>query len=161
MNHERFSEVILEISKHLKSADLLVLEGLTYICTFLRKKFEHYDWVGFYFADLDNKMLHLKAYSGSPVEHHEIPFGKGICGQVAVSNQNFIVPDIRAQDNYLACNIAVKSEIVIPLFLEGKNIGQIDIDSHKINPFYDKDVHLLKAVCDLVAKTYSKSLLQL
>jgi len=45
--------------------------------------------------------------------------------------------------------------------LEGQNIGQIDIDSHKINPFCDKDVQLLEAVCDLIAKTYSKTLLQL
>jgi L-methionine (R)-S-oxide reductase len=161
MYNDRFSEVFLSISKHLKSADLPMVDGLIYICTVLRKTFDHYDWVGFYFADLDKKMLHLKAYSGNPVEHQQIPFGKGICGQVAVSNQNFIVPDVNAHDNYLACSIDVKSEIVIPVFLEGQNIGQIDIDSHKINPFCDKDVQLLEAVCDLIAKTYSKTLLQL
>ena len=126
-----------------------MVDGLIYICTVLRKTFDHYDWVGFYFADLDKKMLHLKAYSGNPVEHQQIPFGKGICGQVAVSNQNFIVPDVNAQDNYLACSIDVKSEIVIPLFLEGQNIGQIDIDSHDVAPF-TKDVNIKFAGIDEV-----------
>jgi GAF domain-containing protein len=161
MNKDRFSDVFSEISNHLKSADLTVVEGLNHICTVLRKTFAHYDWVGFYFADLEKKRLHLKAFSGNPVEHQEIPFGKGICGQVAETHQNFVVPDVNAQANYLACNIDVKSEIVIPLFLEGKNIGQIDIDSNKINPFTSKDEKLLEAICTLISKTYSTSLLQL
>ena len=161
MKRERFSEVFSEISNHLKSTDLDVDEGLNYICTVLRESFDHYDWVGFYFADLARKKLHLKAFSGNPVEHQEIPFGKGICGQVAVTHQNFVVPDVKARDNYLACSIDVKSEIVIPLFLENNNIGQIDIDSHKINPFSDQDEKLLEAICTLISKTYSTSLLQL
>lgn len=160
MNQEPFSEAISKISNHLKSADIPLVEGLTYACTVLRKTFDHYDWVGFYFADFDKKILRLKAYSGNPVEHQEIPFGKGICGQVAVSNKNFVVPDVNTQDNYLTCSIDVKSEIVIPLFVEGKNIGQIDIDSNKTNPFSLKDEQFLEAVCALISKTYSSSLLQ-
>jgi GAF domain-containing protein len=66
-----------------------------------------------------------------------IPFGKGICGQVAESNQNFVVPDVAAQDNYIAC-LTVKSEIVVPLFVNGQSIGQIDIDS-VIDPFTEAD----------------------
>ena len=49
---------------------------------------------------------------GEPTDHTIIPFGKGICGQVAVSNENFVVPDVQAQDNYIACSITVKAEIV-------------------------------------------------
>jgi GAF domain-containing protein len=56
------------------------------------------------------------------------------------------VPDVKAQDNYIACSINVKSEIVIPLFKDGVNIGQIDIDSHTIDPFTDDDVALLEFV---------------
>ncbi len=89
-------------------------------------------------------MLQLKVYAGSPTEHTKIPFGKGICGQVAVSNQNFVVPDVMAQDNYIACSIDVKSEIVVPLFKDGQNIGQIDIDSHTKNAFSDEDTLFLE-----------------
>ena len=95
--------------------------------------------------------MHLEAFAGEPTDHTVIPFGKGICGQVAESNQNFVVPDVKAQDNYIACSITVKSEIVIPLFKDGKNIGQIDIDSHKIDPFTKEDEDFLEFVNEKVA----------
>ena len=101
---------------------------------------------------LIKKILRLKAYSGNPVEHQEIPFGKGICGQVAMSNKNFVVSDVNAQDNYLACSIDVKSESVIPLFVEGKNIGQIDIDSNIIDRFNNDDLNFLKKINSLISK---------
>ena len=110
--------------------------------------------VGFYFANHENQTLHLGPYIGAATDHTIIPFGKGICGQVAVSNQNFVVPDITAQDNYIACSITVKSEIVIPIFVNGINIGQIDIDSHEINPFTVEDEHFLEYVCKEVAKLF-------
>jgi len=114
-------------------------EKLRLVCELLQEEVSYYDWVGFYFAQPETQTLHLKAFAGAPTEHTVIPFGKGICGQVAVSSQNFIVPDVNAQDNYIACSINVKSEIVIPLFKDGKNIGQIDIDSHTPNAFSIED----------------------
>jgi L-methionine (R)-S-oxide reductase len=62
-----------------------------------------------------------------------------------------VVPDVKAQDNYIACSISVKSEIVVPLFVNGKNIGQIDIDSNTSDPFTDVDERFLEFVCQLVA----------
>jgi len=129
-----------------------VNEKLTQICELLQTSIPVYDWVGFYFANEVKKTLHLKAFAGAPTEHTIIPFGKGICGQVAESNTNFVVVDVLAQDNYIACNIAVKAEIVIPLFKDGKNIGQIDIDSHTANPFTTKDERFLKWVNEKVAE---------
>lgn len=127
-------------------------EKLQSICDLLRSKVTHYDWVGFYFHKGDEKVLELAQYSGTPTDHTIIPFGKGICGQVAVSNQNFVVPDVKAQDNYIACSLTVKSEIVIPVFVNGKNIGQIDIDSETLNPFTEKDERFLEWVCSEVGK---------
>ena len=72
-----------------------------------------------------------------------------------------MVPDVRKQDNYIACSIDVKSELVSPLFIEGKNVGQIDIDSNKLNPFSKEDELLLEACCDIISKTYGNSLLSL
>ena len=81
-----------------------------------------------------------------------IPFGKGICGQVAESNKNFVVADVSSQNNYIACSIYVKAEIVIPLFKNGKNIGQIDIDSHISDPFSIEDERFLEWVNQQVAE---------
>jgi GAF domain-containing protein len=124
---------------------------MTQVCELLQNSIAHYDWVGFYFANHEAQTLHLKAYAGEATDHTVIPFGKGICGQVAVSNENFVVPDVKAQDNYIACSITVKAEIVIPLFKDGKNIGQIDIDSNTPDPFTKEDEVFLEWVNEQVA----------
>ena len=129
-------------------------EKLFKICEFLEQNIDYYTWVGFYFANHDTQTLHLGPYVGAPTDHTEIPFGKGICGQVAVSNQNFVVPDVAAQDNYIACSFTVKSEIVVPLFVNGKNIGQIDIDSNVLDPFTEADERFLEFVNQEVAKLF-------
>jgi L-methionine (R)-S-oxide reductase len=129
-------------------------EKLLAICQLLNKSVDYYNWVGFYFANHENKTLHLGPYVGAETDHTVIPFGKGICGQVAESNANFVVPDVAAQDNYIACSFTVKSEIVIPLFVNGQNIGQIDIDSHIIDPFTVADERFLEFVNQEVAKLF-------
>jgi GAF domain-containing protein len=129
-------------------------EKLLKICRLLQDSIDYYNWVGFYFANPEAKTLHLGPYVGAPTDHTVIPFGKGICGQVAVSNENFVVPDVTAQDNYIACSFTVKSEIVVPLFVNGKNIGQIDIDSHVLDPFTEADELFLEFVNQQVATLF-------
>ena len=129
-------------------------EKLQAICQLLNENVAHYNWVGFYFANHENRTLHLGPYVGAPTDHTVIPFGKGICGQVAESNSNFVVPDVAAQDNYIACSFTVKSEIVVPLFVNGINIGQIDIDSHVLDPFTLQDERFLEFVNQEAAKLF-------
>ena len=126
-------------------------QRLKNICKLLESEISYYTWVGFYFKNGDKNELKLGPYVGEPTDHTIIPFGKGICGQVAVSNKNFVVPDVAAQDNYIACSITVKAEIVIPIFVNGENIGQIDIDSNTPDPFTEEDEHFLEFVCQKVA----------
>jgi len=121
------------------------------ICNLLRNSVSHYDWVGFYFKNGLKQELKLAQFSGKPTEHTLIPFGKGICGQVALSNKNFVVQDVTEQDNYISCGLNVKSEIVVPIFKNEMNIGQIDIDSHEKSPFTKDDEELLEFTCQLVA----------
>lgn len=128
-----------------------VNERLLNICKLLEASIPHYNWVGFYFRNGKKEELILGPYVGAPTDHTMIPFGKGICGQVAVSNKNFVVPDVTAQDNYIACSITVKAEIVIPIFVNGENIGQIDIDSNTADPFTEADERFLEFVCSKVA----------
>jgi len=134
-----------------KDITLPVFDRLKGVCQLLQDNLEAYDWVGFYFANHKARTLHLSAYVGEPTDHLIIPFGKGICGQVAESNSNFVVADVNAQDNYIACSITVKAEIVIPLFIDGVNIGQIDIDSKTIDPFTKADEDFLAFVNEEVA----------
>lgn len=136
----------------IRENDLGVDHRLQEVCALLKEEVPHYDWVGFYFQNGDKNELKLRAFAGEPTEHEIIPFGKGICGQVAESGENFHVPDVEGQDNYIACNIHTKAELVVPLYVGDKNIGQIDIDSHTADPFSEEDEKFLKFVNDEVAK---------
>jgi GAF domain-containing protein len=142
------------VSEIVANTEMTRNEKLDAICQLLNESVSYYNWVGFYFANHDTKTLHLGSYVGAATDHTVIPFGKGICGQVAVSNSNFVVPDVSAQDNYIACSFTVKSEIVVPLFVDGKNIGQIDIDSHELDPFSKADERFLEFVNLQVAKLF-------
>ncbi|MEC7769713.1 MAG: GAF domain-containing protein [Bacteroidota bacterium] len=140
---------LLEIVKdETKSVDTRLGE----ICELLQTNVDYYDWVGFYFKNGDKEELKLGPYAGEPTDHTIIPFGKGICGQVAVSNENFVVPDVAAQDNYIACSITVKAEIVVPLYVNGENVGQIDIDSNTPDPFTEEDERFLEFINQKVAE---------
>lgn len=147
-----FEDLKIEVSRITAKKEGSPTDKMSAICILLRERIDHYDWVGFYMANHEARTLHLETYAGEPTDHLVIPFGKGICGQVAESNANFVVPDVKAQDNYIACSITVKSEIVVPLFKDGKNIGQIDIDSSKVDPFTKEDEDFLEFINEKVAE---------
>jgi GAF domain-containing protein len=141
-----------QVTSIISNSEMDIKERLLKVCELLETHIDYYNWVGFYFKNGDKKELVLGPYVGAPTDHTVIPFGKGICGQVAVSNQNFVVPDVSAQDNYIACSITVKSEIVVPIFVNGENIGQIDIDSNTLNPFTEADERFLEFVCQKISE---------
>ncbi len=147
-----FEKLKPEVAEIIAQKSSSVEERLLQICQLLNANIDYYDWVGFYFKNGDKPELKLGPYVGEPTDHTIIPFGKGICGQVAVSNENFVVPDVQAQDNYIACSLTVKSEIVIPLFVNGENVGQIDIDSNTPDPFTESDERFLEFVNSKVAE---------
>lgn len=137
---------ILESPKHNTE------EKLEKVCHLLDQEISYFNWTGFYFKNGDKDELKLGPYVGAPTDHTIIPYGKGICGQVAVSNETFVVPDVNEESNYLSCSIDTKAEIVVPIFKDGKNIGQIDIDSHTLDPFTEEDRELLEWLCNEVSK---------
>ena len=118
----------------------------------LDEEVSYYNWTGFYFMNDEKQQLEIGPYVGAYTDHTVIPYGRGICGQVAVSGKTFEVPDVHAQDNYLACSLATKSEIVVPIYKGENLVGQIDIDSHELDPFTQEDHNLLEAVANFVAQ---------
>lgn len=146
------TELKQKLSSILGNSTDTTTEKLQKICTLLDQEISYFNWTGFYFRNGDKEELVLGPYVGAETEHTHIPFGKGICGQVAVSGETFVVPDVTKESNYLSCSISTKSEIVVPIFKNGENIGQIDIDSHQIDPFTEEDVQLLEWLCEEVSK---------
>ena len=131
-----FEELKPKVNDIITDTESLRDEKLKKICHLLHDNIDYYDWVGFYFANGDKPELILGPYAGEATDHTVIPFGTGICGQVAISNMN------------------VKSEIVVPLFVNDKNIGQIDIDSNLIDAFGEDDAEFLKYVNLEISKLY-------
>jgi L-methionine (R)-S-oxide reductase len=116
------------------------------VMDWMHKNLPGYNWVGIYIMQHHTKTLHLGPFAGAPTDHTVIPFGKGICGQVALSGATHITGDVTAEDNYIACSIETKSEIVVPMYLNDQLIAQIDIDSHTADNFNALDEQLLTQV---------------
>ncbi|GCD76678.1 GAF domain containing protein [Thermaurantimonas aggregans] len=149
---ETFEQIKNRISALLDSENTAE-ERLLEVCKVINSSLPHMDWVGFYFMNDEKQVLELGPFVGEPTDHTVIPYGRGICGQVAVSGTTLNVADVSQSDNYLACSLATKSEIVIPLNDgAGKLIGQLDIDSHVLNRFDDETSAFLEEICQLISQ---------
>jgi len=109
-----------------------------------------FSWVGLYWIDAARQELLLGPFSGEPTEHVRIPFGRGVCGQVAESGEARVVDDVTRESNYLACSPRVRSEIVVPLEREGTIVAQLDIDSHEPAAFGEEERAFVEAVARIV-----------
>jgi len=111
----------------------------------LHDEVEHYSWVGIYLVD--GADLVLGPWNGpQATEHVRIPVGQGVCGAAAASGVTEIVDDVNADSRYLACFPSTRSEIVVPIALEDRVVGEIDIDSDRPAAFGDDDRVLLERV---------------
>jgi GAF domain-containing protein len=115
----------------------------------LKQEMPHYSWVGIYL--LDGNELVLGPFVGKPSPHTRIPLGRGICGAAAAEKATVVVDDVNADPRYLACSIETRSEIVVPIILEGEVLGEIDIDSDQLAAFGQQDRILLESVAALLA----------
>ncbi|MBB6061928.1 GAF domain-containing protein [Thermosipho japonicus] len=129
------------------------------ICQYLYDEIPYYDWVGFYMINKDN-VLELFEFVGEPTEHVKINIGEGICGQAAMLRDVFIVQDVSKETNYLSCSPKVRSEIVVPIFKNKDVIGELDIDSHYITPFDDRDRKFLERICEDIPKIWDEKLFE-
>jgi GAF domain-containing protein len=126
--------------------------ALARVCRLLQDRLPHYDWVGFYIAIPEQRMLALGPFEGEPTDHLRIPYGRGVCGQSAEREESVLVQDVRNESNYLACSLRTRSELVVPVVHEGMYVGQIDIDSHTVAAFSEVDVQLLGRLADAVSE---------
>lgn len=104
-----------------------------------------------YLYMLHGDELVLEAYSGRDTEHDRIPVGKGVCGTAVATGEDQNVGDVRARENYIACNLFTKSELVVLIKRGGKILGQIDVDSDALDPFTPDEVVACRQVADAIA----------
>ncbi|MBT8132610.1 MAG: GAF domain-containing protein [Gammaproteobacteria bacterium] len=104
------------------------------------------NWVGFYFLE-DNELV-VGPFNGKPA-CTRIAIGKGVCGSAVASGKTQRVADVNAIDNHIACDIASQSEIVVPLQMNGRMLGVLDIDSPVCNRFSAGDQAGLEAIANI------------
>jgi L-methionine (R)-S-oxide reductase len=111
-----------------------------------------YNWVGFYMLEpgAQPPMLVLGAFEGAMTPHVRIPLHQGICGAAASSGKTVVVDDVSKDPRYLACSLETKSEIVVPIFVHGKVVGELDIDSHFPAAFTSEHQELVQHCAVLV-----------
>ncbi|MFP8489986.1 GAF domain-containing protein [Gracilimonas sp. Q87] len=152
---QKTADHIISETKVILDRNIARDEKLLAICELIEKKVDTFDWVGFYFADPGGKKeLHLGPFVGEPTDHNRIPFGSGICGQVAVSHETFISQNVHEEDNYIACSVDVQSEIVVPIMKDDEFVAQIDIDSNTRGSITKKQKKLLEDVAQLLGSEF-------
>lgn len=127
------------------------------ICKLLHEHMLKYNWVGFYMLETSKDMLALGPFQGAMTPHTRIPLNEGICGAAASSGKTVVVDDVSKDSRYLACSLETKSEIVVPVFVRGEVVGELDIDSHFSAAFTTADQELVEHCAALVGKRLESS----
>jgi len=124
------------------------------ITLLLNQQLLKHNWVGFYMLEpgANPPMLVLGHYQGAMTPHTRIPLNEGICGAAASSGKTVVVDDVNSDPRYLACSLETKSEIVVPVFMHGQVVGELDIDSHFGAAFGTEDRQLVEYCAQLVGK---------
>jgi GAF domain-containing protein len=129
------------------------------VCQVLHQRMLKYNWVGFYMLEPGARppALVLGDFGGAMTPHTRIPLNQGICGAAASSGKTIIVDDVSKDPRYLACSLETKSEIVVPIFVNGEVAGELDIDSHFAAAFGAEDEKLIQYCAEVVGKKLEKS----
>ncbi|MGD0823117.1 MAG: GAF domain-containing protein [Terriglobales bacterium] len=152
----KIDEVRKEVER-LNAAALTADQLMESITLLLNQEMLKYNWVGFYLLETGaNPMLVLGHYQGAMTPHTRISLHQGICGAAASSGKTVVVDDVTKDTRYLACSLETKSEIVVPVFVRGKVVGELDIDSHFPAAFGSEDRELVEYCARLVGERLEK-----
>lgn len=120
-----------------KYDDVTILSNLSAI---IYDQFPDINWVGFYL--FKNNELILGPFQGKPA-CMKIALNRGVCGHCASTLQSIIVNDVHLFPGHIACDSASNSELVVPIIIDDKLYGLLDIDSPLIARFSDEDLQLM------------------
>ena len=114
---------------------------------------ETFFWVGFYVVK--GNVLLVGPFQGTPA-CMVIKYGKGVCGTAWERRETLIVPDVELFDGHIACSSLSRSEIVVPVMLDGEVVAEIDIDSTDVASFDETDRTYLEEVAAMVAPYFGQ-----
>ncbi|MDO6477411.1 GAF domain-containing protein [Alteromonas sp. 1_MG-2023] len=144
LKNEFYKELLTQ-AKGLMSGESDLIANMANLSALMFNRMEKVNWAGFYLYKEDQ--LVLGPFQGQPA-CIRIPVGRGVCGTAAQSLQTQLVEDVHAFEGHIACDAASNSEIVIPLVLNGKLLGVLDIDSPEYSRFDEEDKAGLEALAE-------------
>lgn len=121
-----------------------VLSSLSNLTALLKEAFDKISWVGFYINK--ENVLYLGPFQGK-VACTVIKVGNGVCGSAAERSETIIVEDVDKFPGHIACDSGSKSEIVVPIAIEGRVWGVLDLDSYDYSSFDEIDKKYLEEIC--------------
>ena len=104
-------------------------------------------WTGFYIVKGEHLVL---GPFQRPIACTRIPYGKGVCGTSWQRQETIVVPDVHEFPGHIACSSLSRSEIVVPIFSDGKVHAVLDIDSKELATFGDTDKEWLERIVELL-----------
>lgn len=108
-------------------------------------------YTGVYMYMVHDETLKLEAFAGRPTEHVEIQIGVGLCGKAVAEKRDLNVADVNAEEQYLACSIETKSELIVLIRRGDLILGQIDVDCDELNGFDEAEQAAAQRVADGLA----------
>ena len=142
-----------------KQASLLVestnnlISDLSNISALLFNSLEDVSWAGFYIYS--NGKLLLGPFMGKPA-CTQIEVGKGVCGTAFVNQETVLVKNVHEFSGHIACDSASNSEIVVPIFVNNKVAGVLDLDSTSLNRFTEEDKNGLEEIAEVISSCFFK-----
>ncbi|KAF8854182.1 GAF domain-like protein [Acephala macrosclerotiorum] len=110
------------------------------------------NWAGFYVLDHSAKeQLILGPFQGK-VACQTIKFGRGVCGTAAAKRETVLVEDVEQFPGHIACDGDSRSEIVVPIIVDGKTVAIVDIDCAVVKGFDDVDRKALEELAALLGR---------
>jgi L-methionine (R)-S-oxide reductase len=107
-----------------------------------------WDWSGIYLLVGDTLVLGPRS---APADHSRLGIGEGVCGTAVSEDRNQVVEDVREVENYLACSVHTRSELVVLIRDSGKIVGEFDIDSDTVGALTHEDEALLEEMGALIS----------
>ena len=135
-------QMLLSQSAALLDETLNPIANLANIAALLADALPQINWCGFYL--MDHGALTLGPFCGLPACTRIQP-GRGVCGTAAATRQVQVVQDVQRFPGHIACDSASRSEIVLPIWVDGRLLGVLDIDSPSLNRFTEQDADGLTA----------------
>ena len=150
MNSRDRSKLRTEVEA-LVGSDAPDAEVLEEVVRLVHEAHPRWDWSGIYLLVDGTLVVGPFAGSEEPPEHSRIEVGDGVCGTAVAEDRNQLVEDVRELDNYLACSLSTRSELVVLIREDGRVVGQFDIDSDERGTFTQEDEALLEELATVVA----------